>query len=119
MRKALKILVLGGLAFAASLPVDTGAPLAGDTTRAPAAQKPSFQIGLDIRFDAEWISVSGNLLVREKGVRPENEAVAVTHGARVELGGMPNLLHQARTGITLIRALRTTTLCLVKQWIKD
>lgn len=119
MRKALKILVLGGLAFALSLPVDTGALLAGDTTRTPAVQKPSFQIGLDIRFDAEWIWFSGNLLVRENGVRPDGETGAVTHGARLELGGMPNLLHQARKGITLIRALRTTTLCLVKQWIKD
>jgi hypothetical protein len=119
MKKALKILVLGGLVTALSLPVNTGALLAGDSTRTRVVQKPSFQIGLDIQFDAEWISFSGNLKVRENGDRPDGETGAVTRGARVELGGVPNLLHQARRGVTLMRALRTTTMCLVRQWMRD
>ncbi len=115
MKKALIILVLSGLLCGAadSSPVALVIEDGGQT----ASGKRSIQIGLDIRFDADWISFSGNLAVGDNNTATSDEMAGVNR--EVQLGTLPTLVQQTRKGIALIRAFRTTTLCLVKEWLRD
>ena len=117
MKKALKILVLGGLIVGLSLSGQPDALKAADSG-GTTITKPSFQIGLDIRFDTDWISFNGNLSVGEKGETVNgNTRRGVTH--EVRLGTLPNLIRQTRKSIALVRAFRTTTMCLAREWLSD
>lgn len=119
MRNALKILVTGCAILALWLPVDTGALLAGSAGGNPVVKKPSFGIGLDIRFDADWIFFTGSLWLTDGDADVNGAHRDPVRKTEVELGGVPNMLHRARQGIALVRAVRTTTMCLVRKWIED
>jgi hypothetical protein len=117
MKKALEILVLGGLIVGLSLSGQPDALEAADSGRTTIT-KPSLQIGLDIRFDADWISFNGNLSVGGKSeIAGGNTIPRVTR--EVRLGVLPNLVRQTRKSIALIRAFRTTTICLAREWLGD
>jgi hypothetical protein len=116
MKTALKFVVLGGLITGLSLSSQPCALEAADNVQ-PVLTRPSFQIGLDIRFDADWISFSGNLELGNRDVRTGGNSPVVSHD--VELGALPNLLSHTRKSIALIRAIRTTTICLAREWLKD
>lgn len=117
MTKAQKVLILCGLILAVSLPAGTGGPLAGDAAVPENGSDAALQIGLDIQFDADWVFFSGVLSLKARDDRAGNAPQKVV--GEVRLGGLPNLIEGARRGITLVRAVRTTTLCLVRQWLKD
>jgi hypothetical protein len=115
MKKALKILVLGGLIVGLSLSSQPDALEAADSGRT-IITKPSFQIGLDIQFDADWISFNGNLSVGDKSENAAgNNTPRLTR--EVRLGALPNLIRQTRKSIALVRAFRTTTMCLAREWL--
>ncbi len=117
MKKALKILVLGGLIIGLSLSGQPDALRAADSG-GTSITKPSFQIGLDIMFDADWISFNGNLSLGDKSKTAGGNAVpGITR--EVRLGTIPNLIRQTRKSIALVRAFRTTTICLAKEWLSD
>lgn len=112
MRHIIDALIIGTIAAVMALP--TGAP-AGGSGDQQGKSSPSVQIGLGVRVDSEWISLNGMWSV-SPAVR-DAETQGVTH--ELTIGAVPNIAGRARKGAALVRAIRTTTICVAKHLLKD
>jgi hypothetical protein len=112
MKKALITLTVAALLVTLSWPAGTPA---SETQAPPRDGSRSLQFGLGIRVDADWISLNGTWSLDE--VRQSDSQMPGSRIHEVRIGAVPNVIRQAQKGFTLFRALRTTYLCLAKQWL--
>ncbi len=112
MRHIIDALIVGTVVAALALPGRAPAGGSGDQQR---KSSPSVQIGLGVRVDSDWISLKGTWsvlpAVRDEGTK------GVTH--ELTISTIPNIAGRARKGAALIRAIRTTTICVAKHLLKD
>ena len=112
MRNVIDTLIFGTIIAMLVLPA--GAP-AGGSDNQQAASSRSVKLGLGLVIDSDWIRLNGTWSVMHTAVRDEG-----TNGRVHELpiGAVPNMLGRAKKGAALIRAIRTTTLCVVKHFVE-
>lgn len=118
MKHIFKILTAAVLLMVLVWP--SGEP-AGDTGDAGVAggsgvaDSRSVEIGLEIELGADWISFVGVWTVLDDA--PTRDSSSACTVRQVRIGSVPNVVKRAQKGIALFRAVRTTTVCLVKQWL--
>lgn len=119
MKRTTTILMLAVLVVVLAPVCPTGYAVEADgVSEAPGeTESRSVQFGLGIRVDADWISLNGTWSLdanRNSGAGHPRTGFRVHE---VRIGAVPNMIRQAQKGLTLIRALRTTYICLAKQWL--
>jgi hypothetical protein len=112
MRHIIDALIVGTIAAVLALPM--GAP-AGGSGNQRGKSSSSVQIGLDVRVDSDWISLNGTWSVLP--AVGDEEKKGVTH--ELTIGAVPNMAGRARKGAALVRAIRTTAICVAKHVLKD
>jgi hypothetical protein len=116
MKSTLKYLIAAALILTLLLPA--GVP-AGESSGHAKVGSPALKIGLGIEIDAEWISLNGSWRLDDRSGDAENVSSGTIAKHEVQLGSVPNFFAQAQKGVALFRAVRTTTVCLAKQWLRD
>ncbi len=112
MRNVIDTLIFGTIIAMLVLPA--GAPASGSDNQQAASSR-SVKLGLGVVIDSDWIRLTGTWSVVHTAVRDEG-----TNGRVHELpiGAVPNMFGRAKKGAALIRAIRTTTLCVVKHFVE-
>jgi hypothetical protein len=105
-------LIVGVIVAAMALP--TGAPAGGSDDR-QAQSSPSLQIGLGVVVDSDWISLKGTWSVLP--APRDDDANGVTY--ELTIGSVPNIPSRVRKGVALVRAIRTTTVCVARHLLQD
>jgi len=112
MRQLLDTLIVGTVVAVMALPA--GTPAGGSGNQREETGR-SLRIGLGVRVDSDWISLCGTW-----SVSPSAREVGSSGVAReLTIGSVPNMAGRVRKGAALIRALRTTTLCVAKHLLTD
>ena len=109
MRNILEALILGAMLLAATSHFGTVGGAVSDGSK---DGDRSLKVSLGVHVDAEWISLNGSWTVQ--GADKNADGGSKIHEVRI--GAVPNVVHKARTGIVLIRAIRTATFCAAKYW---
>jgi len=112
MRHILDPLIVGSVV--AVMALATGVPAGGSGNQHEGTGR-SLKIGLGVRVDSDWISLSGTWSVSPSASDAGSSGVA----RELTIGSVPNMAGRARKGAALIRALRTTTLCVAKHIMTD
>jgi hypothetical protein len=116
MRHIFESLTAGAVVLALAWPA--GAP-AGDTKGSRADDSRSLEFALGIEVDADWISLNGSWGVVEDSRTDDNYSGSTNEIHQVQIVSIPNVIKRAQKGFALFRALRTTTVCLVKLWLAE
>lgn len=111
MRNIIDTLIAGTIVAMLVLPA--GAPSSGSDSQQAASSR-SLKLGIGVDIDSDWIRLNGSWSVVSATVREEGSNGRVHE---LPIGAVPNLLGRAKKGAALVRAIRTTTLCVVKHFV--
>lgn len=113
MRNIIDTLIAGTIVAMLVLPA--GAPASGSDNQQAASSR-SLNLGIGVEIDSDWIRLNGSWSVVSTAVRDEGSNGRVHE---LPIGAVPNMLGRAKKGAALVRAIRTTTLCVVKYFVDN